>query len=297
MPRLPADLSPIARWQPVPRPASPPHSSHAFFYSPNMTSADDVAAMRAMIWANQFPENRSACERVLLLYDDALTTGLGYTSHLISRALLIAVRTHRVLMAVPDRAARWCARTPYTLNCVYEPWTHCPPPPELGDIYAPTLNLSKVNMHGAKWSHRESWHPDMIGNVTRISTSQARTGQCVGRRARRLAPARAPPTRRLPSRRCTRSRGSAVSTRNGRRMPRRTSCSSGHAGGCARRCGARCARAGCCPVGSAWRTYASRPRRGACCHRPSTGPAGALTRARARRVRVSGRSAGTRSRR
>ena len=30
----------------------------------------------------------------------------------------------------PSTSNRWCDRPPYTLQCLFEPWTHCPVPPE-----------------------------------------------------------------------------------------------------------------------------------------------------------------------
>ena len=87
----------------------------------------------------QFPTDKSACNRTLLLYDDAITAGLGYTARLWSLALLVAVQEKRVLISMPHSTARWCGRPPHTLGCYYAPITHCPLP---------------VGINASKWSTR-----------------------------------------------------------------------------------------------------------------------------------------------
>ena len=65
---------------------------------------------------------------------------MGFTAKLWSVALLVAMKDNRVLVEVrmvkqgnetrPDgfERPRWCDRPPYTLQCLYQPWTHCTEP-------------------------------------------------------------------------------------------------------------------------------------------------------------------------
>ena len=132
-------------------------------YVPHLRTIADQQALRAVIRANQFPADPTACSRTLVLYDDALTAGLGYTARLISLALLVAVQEKRVLVMVKHGTARWCARPPYTLGCYYEPITHCPMP----DGH---LNMTKWSTRGSSQGldkRRETSAP-----AVRISTSQ-----------------------------------------------------------------------------------------------------------------------------
>ena len=113
-------------------------------YNPPLGTPAEVLAFRQTLHANQFPADPARCNRTLILYDDAITAGLGYTARLLGRALLVAVREQRVLINAPHPTARWCGRWPYTLACHYEAWTHCPIP----------SNLSRAG----KWSHRSAFH-------------------------------------------------------------------------------------------------------------------------------------------
>ncbi|KAL3900557.1 MAG: hypothetical protein SGPRY_012442 [Prymnesium sp.] len=165
-PALSADLVPSSaalphpstRWQPVPAPSHSPNNSNIFMFLPDISSEEDAQAMRARLRSNQFPADAAACDRVLLLSDDAIGTGLGYTARLLMIALLVAVKEQRVLMSVPHRTNRWCDKPPYTLNCLYERWSHCPLP----------TNTSS----GGKWNHRGSWRQGPSSPIMRISTSQ-----------------------------------------------------------------------------------------------------------------------------
>ena len=162
VPTDPAALSPTAPWQPAHEPPRL-NSSHFFMYVPPLFTDDDQLHLREVIRANQFPADPSACNRTLVLYDDALSAGLGYTAKLIALALLVAVQEKRVLIMMNHSTARWCARYPHTLSCFYEPITHCPPP----------LNLSM----SPKWATRGSsmgleYRRAHSANVMRISTSQ-----------------------------------------------------------------------------------------------------------------------------
>ena len=63
--------------------------------------------------------------------------GLGFTARMLGIALLWAIRTDRILVEIPARGRlpsrslepaatpRWCDRAPFTLQCLYKPWTHC----------------------------------------------------------------------------------------------------------------------------------------------------------------------------
>ena len=138
------EISATAPWNPAP-PAPPLRaSSNPWMYNPALGTAEEVLAFRQTIHANQFPADLTRCNRSLILYDDAMTAGLGYSARLLGRALLVAVREQRVLINAPHPTARWCGRPPYTLACHYEAWTHCPMP----------TNLSLAS----KWSHRAAFH-------------------------------------------------------------------------------------------------------------------------------------------
>ena len=117
-------------------------------YNPPLETAADVLAFRQIIHANQFPADPARCNRSLILYDDAVTAGLGYTARLLGRALLVAVREQCVLINARHPTARWCGRWPYTLACHYEAWTHCPLP----------ANLSGIG----KWTHRSAYHDGRV---------------------------------------------------------------------------------------------------------------------------------------
>lgn len=121
-----------------------------FMYNPPLDTPEDILAFRQVIHANQFPADPARCKRSLILFDDAMSAGLGYTARLLGRALLVAVNERRVLINAPHPTGRWCGRWPYTLACHYEPWTHCPLPKNLtdfGGVYSVP-----------KWSHRMAFH-------------------------------------------------------------------------------------------------------------------------------------------
>ena len=155
----PDEFEQVAPWRPSRRAGVEPANSNMFMYLPDITSDQEAVGARALLRATQFPEDPTACERMLLVSDDAIGTGLGYTSRLLMIALFVAVKEKRVLMSVPHRTNRWCSRPPYTLNCMYEPWTHCPLP----------VNASAK---GFKWNHRASWREGPTPPISRISTSQ-----------------------------------------------------------------------------------------------------------------------------
>mmetsp|Transcript_36214 Transcript_36214/g.82971 ORF Transcript_36214/g.82971 Transcript_36214/m.82971 type:complete len:398 (-) Transcript_36214:22-1215(-) len=153
-----SNLDAVATWHPAPRAASWPNNTNIFMFLPDISSDEEAVAARAVVQANQFPDDAKACERVLLVHDDAIGTGLGYTARLLMIALFVAVKEHRVLMSVPRAPNRWCAKPPYTLNCMYDPWTHCPLP----------LNTSSAY----KWNHKSSWREGPTPAIVRLSTSQ-----------------------------------------------------------------------------------------------------------------------------
>lgn len=140
------------------------NSTHFFMYVPPLATDAEQREARAIMYASQFPVDPAACNRTLLLYDDALTAGLGYSARLISLALLVAVQENRVLIALPHSSARWCAREPYTLGCYYEPITHCPPPAN--------TSASKWTTRGSSQGLEARNHPSHSPAQVRISTSQ-----------------------------------------------------------------------------------------------------------------------------
>ena len=128
-------------------PSSYQNHSHDRSFSLNAQTATDEHM--GTVVASQFP---SRCERLLLFEDDLAGQGLGATAHFMAVALLIAMRTGRVLlevavnprwgrtnMSIPYRRSsagastptlpaarpRWCSRPPYTHQCFYLPWSNC----------------------------------------------------------------------------------------------------------------------------------------------------------------------------
>jgi hypothetical protein len=132
-------------------------------YVPPLTSDADQESMRQVLHSNQFPADPAACNRTLVLYDDALTAGLGYTARLISLALLVAVQEKRVLILAPHSTARWCARAPHTLGCYYEPITHCTPPTNVSGAWKWSTRGSSFGLEGRR---------ARSAPMARISTSQ-----------------------------------------------------------------------------------------------------------------------------
>ena len=116
-----------------------------FLQNPNASAGE----WKAAIWRNQHP---AQCGRFLLIEDDLEEAGLGFTVSVHAAALLIAVQQRRVLLEIPvndswrlpfwDKPGswhykrrkvlaarpRWCDRPPWTLQCLYEPPTHCAAP-------------------------------------------------------------------------------------------------------------------------------------------------------------------------
>jgi len=135
MPAEPArDIFPMQRPGGLPdQPYGQLRHSHAHMFVPRPTTSspppdDDYARM---ILASQHPQNCSAA-KFLLVEDDMLRSGLGFTARMLASALLLAMREGRVLLEVPQRNGttgrpfgRWCDRPPHTLGCVYLPWSHC----------------------------------------------------------------------------------------------------------------------------------------------------------------------------
>ena len=102
----------------------------------------------AAIYASQHP---AVCERYLLVEDDLIGTGFGIDAKYFSATLLMAVYQQRVLLHVPaigahpykyfpnTTAGRWCDRPPFTLDCMWEPLSHCDPPPPGTVVASPTI--------------------------------------------------------------------------------------------------------------------------------------------------------------
>lgn len=88
---------------------------------PDNTTAE---AVQAAVRASQQPET---CRRYMLLQDDS-KAGLGYDGHLMALVLSLAMRENRVLLEIEHPNRHWCVQPPYTLQCLYEPWTRCPMP-------------------------------------------------------------------------------------------------------------------------------------------------------------------------
>jgi len=75
------------------------------------------------LFKHQFP---TTCEgRFMTVKDDLFGAGLGFTSILLSRLMNHAMLQKRVLVEVPAKNPRWCTKSPYTLQCFYQPWTNC----------------------------------------------------------------------------------------------------------------------------------------------------------------------------
>ena len=170
----PADLIP---WGP--QHVTALHHEHRWQFSPANHSEDGwAAAVRASQFGN--------CSRLLLVEDDLTKAGLGFTAKIWQAALLIAMRDNRVLMEVrmvkqhynaspgeDPRVAmrrsqyferpRWCDREPFTLQCLYQPWTHCKPPPIGATIIRPGGRPLKTN----KWPHNEPYVITGLGRIHR----------------------------------------------------------------------------------------------------------------------------------
>jgi hypothetical protein len=150
-----------------------PHS-HRWQFSPKNRSADGWAAA---IRASQFGN----CSRLLLIEDDLTRAGLGFTAKIWQAALLVAMRDNRVLMEVRMvkqnmtgahlnytrkdlfERPRWCDREPFTLQCMYMPWTHCPLPPPGARVVRPGGRPLKVH----KWPHEEPYVVTGLGRIHR----------------------------------------------------------------------------------------------------------------------------------
>ena len=137
------------------------HHTHTWQFSPSNRSDDGwSAAIRASQFGN--------CRRFMLVEDDLSHAGLGFTAKLWIVALLIAMRDNRVLIEVRAVHAneresshrnqssgiggklyqrpRWCDRAPFTLQCLYLPWTHCTLPAN--------RTISRLDMtHPSEWPH------------------------------------------------------------------------------------------------------------------------------------------------
>lgn len=109
-----------------------------------------AARMAEAIRANQHPPDCDTA-RYMLVEDTLLHQGVGFSARYWVSALYLAIRTNRVLLEVPVNASyppapiwkgkvpvvspRWCSVAPYTLQCHYEPWSHCAVPS--ADMHSP----------------------------------------------------------------------------------------------------------------------------------------------------------------
>ena len=73
-------------------------------------------------------QHSAGCGRLLLVEDDLSQAGLGWMARYLHAAMLLAHADRRVVMEVPARTPRWCDRPPYTLQCLFSPWSPCPVP-------------------------------------------------------------------------------------------------------------------------------------------------------------------------
>lgn len=70
----------------------------------------------------------ASCDRLLLVEDDLAQAGLGWTAEYFHAAMILAHKDKRVLVEVPSAHPRWCDRPPYTLQCLFAPWSPCATP-------------------------------------------------------------------------------------------------------------------------------------------------------------------------
>jgi len=75
--------------------------------------------------------------------DDLWGAGLGFTSTMLSRLMVVAVQKRRILIEVPAKKPRWCNQT---LQCFYQPWTNC----SLDQKGADVLNVSLNRYHRSR---------------------------------------------------------------------------------------------------------------------------------------------------
>ena len=95
----------------------------------------------------------SGCARLLLVEDDLSRAGVGWTARHLHAVLLAARRDGRVLMEVPaaDQPPRWCDKPPYTLQCLYAPWSPCALPPAQDIRSAPSP--ASISQSSSSWPH------------------------------------------------------------------------------------------------------------------------------------------------
>jgi hypothetical protein len=134
--------------------ALPPSRVRRMFLPRKDMSSDEALALVRL------SQNPPSCDRFLVMVDPPSGMGLGWASTLLVSMLATAMIERRVLIEVPYHAlsehaetkvksARWCDREPYSLQCLYKPWTDCPLPS--GPWSAGVSAEAKV----AKWGSRE----------------------------------------------------------------------------------------------------------------------------------------------
>ena len=128
------------------------HASPIFFL-PSVPLPLDVLSRLA--YHNQHPE-QPACtnSKFLLVEDNLVGAGFGYTTHLMALSLSLAMREGRVLVEVPSIRPRWCSHQPYTFQCYYQNWTDCPPP-SYADVRSAARWMAEGNHSAARFARLE----------------------------------------------------------------------------------------------------------------------------------------------
>ena len=133
----------------------PLNHTHATTSANMMFLSTNPDELRQAIYASQF---RRECTRYLLLYDDTPTMGLGMHSKMVAAALLMAMRDNRVLLEHADNS-RWCRgrHDRRSLQCYWEPWTHCPHPANASEAHVPWVRM-RPGLVMKRHNTKSAWH-------------------------------------------------------------------------------------------------------------------------------------------
>jgi hypothetical protein len=133
--------------------------SHKYHFSPLGNSPDGWATV---VRASQF---RPDCSRLLLVEDDMNNSGIGFTAKLWAFALLVAMRDGRILLEVPrvHGVSRWCDRPPFSFQCLYQAWSHCPLPAPGTQEVVPGGRPLKIS----QWPHKAPIVRTGLGRIHR----------------------------------------------------------------------------------------------------------------------------------